>query len=102
MDIEINQGAATYAARLEHVDIFERAIIKQSEIFVVPERASDLAGGARKIFLAPALAAFEDANRPACLRQTAGVNRPAKTGADDYDVVYVFHGLFDGGTDFSL
>src|SRR5262249_16813348 len=55
VNVEVDERATAYAAGLKHVDVFERAIIKQSEIFVVPKRARDLSGRARKIFFAPAL-----------------------------------------------
>ncbi len=91
VNIEVNQRAAADATRLNHINLFERAIIQQPEVFVVPERARNLSRSARKIFLAPALAALEDADRSACLRQTTGINRSAKTGADDHHVVAFFH-----------
>src|SRR5262249_46374070 len=54
-------------------------------------RASDLSGRTRKIFLAPTLTAFKDADGTARLGQTASVNCTAETGPDDYHVVSVFH-----------
>src|SRR5262245_17080808 len=62
VNVEVNQRSTAYAAGLKHIDVLERAIIKQAEIFVVPKRARDLSGRARKIFFAPALAALENAD----------------------------------------
>ena len=62
VNVEIDERAATDTACLNDVDVFEGAIIKQPQIAVVPERARYLSRRARKIFLAPTLAALEDAN----------------------------------------
>src|SRR2546423_936839 len=62
VNVEIDERAATDTACLNDVDVFEGAIIKQPQIAVVPKRARYLTGRARKIFLAPTLAALEDAN----------------------------------------
>src|SRR5205085_7274614 len=93
VNIEVDERAAADAARLQHVDVFESAIVEQAEIFVIPERARNLARGARKIFFAPTLATLEDANRSARLGEPASIDRSAEAGSDNNDVVDVFHGI---------
>jgi hypothetical protein len=71
--------------------MLEGAVIKQTQVFVIPERVGNLPRRARKIFFAPTLAALEDTDRTTGLGQAASVDCSAKTGANHYHVVDIFH-----------
>ncbi len=88
MDIEVVERAAADAAALYDVDAFENLVLQKAEaLFLAPKRLGDFAGGPRKVGLVPLPPAFEETHGATCLREAAGGNRSAETGADHDDVV---------------